>query len=146
MASEVVYGIVDPHLVFIPRNLAEELAAVHRAASEASAWGGLREAMPRRHYDEAIAQLGEEPAASEEFASDQIPGLSEGDWPEWPAQEMLNWMPAQAQALGSVEDSTLNGSFLALDPQKAEEVVSAVEEVGYKCFEDDLLVQEASGY
>jgi len=29
------------------------------------------------------------------FDVDVLPGFTEGDWPEWPEQKMLDWLPAE---------------------------------------------------
>ncbi len=44
-----------------------------------------------------------------------LPGLADGDWAIWPAQDMLDRIPAEIQAeLGHVKNSVITGPFLAL--------------------------------
>jgi hypothetical protein len=70
--------------------------------------------------------------------------VCDGDWPEWPQQEMLKWMPTDLPG-ARVEMSVLNGSFLELDPAHEAEIVAAVEAAGYRCIKDESLVQQACG-
>ena len=91
--------------------------------------------------------LGERmPIDSDKFESDWLPGLTDGDWPEWPAQEALRWVPRDIkQRFGKSVSSVINGPFLTLDPSRASEIVAAMEELGYACERDDALVAAASG-
>ena len=44
------------------------------------------------------------------FDVDLLPGFTEGDWPEWPEQKMLDWLPAKiCREYGQIESSVLNG-------------------------------------
>lgn len=86
------------------------------------------------------------PIDSDKFESDWLPGFTDGDWPEWPAQEALRWVPRDIQQrFGKSASSVINGPFLTLDPSKANEIIAAMEELGYVCERNDLLVRLASG-
>ncbi len=74
-----------------------------------------------------------------------IPGFEDGDYPEWPAQEMLDWMPEEASRFGEYTNSVLNGPFLVIPPDKESAIVDALEAAGYTCERNDPLVQTASG-
>lgn len=87
------------------------------------------------------------PIDSDRFKAEQLPGFSDGDWPEWPAQQALDWVPPEIQRrFGKTNSSVLNGPFLELDPQRAAEIIAAMEEVDYVCERNDALVQSASGH
>lgn len=155
--TELVYGEAAEKLVFIPKGTAEELAYLWGALGRSRTWGEFRrmlEAFPPlltellEHYsvyyeDEPYVI----PAGDEPFNPDDIPCHADGDWPAWPAQDMLDWMPAELQKLwGRVEWSTLNGPYLELNTRDEEAVVAALIQRGYTCVRDDGTVQRASGY
>jgi hypothetical protein len=50
----LVYGQVDDYLVFIPRQRAIELAAVHSALQSAKTWGEFRAQVMPRDYEDAL--------------------------------------------------------------------------------------------
>ena len=57
------------------------------------------------------------PTDDDVFDAVDIPGFCDGDWPNWPAQEMLEemleWVPKLMQEkYGNQITSTLNGPFL----------------------------------
>jgi hypothetical protein len=101
----VVYGDIDPCLVFIPREAADELAGLRRVLSEAATWGDFTSHVAQGRFEDVVSRIERRPADEEPFDADMIPGYADGDWPEWPAQQMLQWMPPEAWAYGSVEDS-----------------------------------------
>ena len=141
----------DDELVLIPEDQALELAEVQEAIRRAATWGELKSLLPRRRwlqivqgYDEADEPL---PADAESFDVDKLPGYADGDWPEWPAQEMLRWMPKEIQErFGDVGASMVSGDSLLIDPASEIDVVAALEKAGYICRRDDKLVALASGY
>lgn len=102
------------------------------------------EKMARKAYD-SIGLGQERPGAQEPFNEDMIRGIRDGDWPEWPAQEMLHWVPESVQIFGNVRDSCLNGDFLWLDWEKEAEIVTAMADAGYSCRRDDELIEAAHG-
>lgn len=66
------------------------------------------------------------------------------DWPAFPMQEMLEWMPPDIQQqYGEVENTMLDGPQLIIDSGQKSEIVLALEKQGYVCREDDLLVSIA---
>jgi len=91
----------------------------------------------REHFDDGL------PAAQEPFDADELPGFAEGDWPTWPKQGMLEWLPPSVQELGTVKDTLLTGSFLHLDHDRQDEVIEALAAEGIECREytEDLVVR-----
>lgn len=80
------------------------------------------------------------------FDPDSIPGYADGDWPAWPARDMLHWMPEEVKnEYGRVDSSVLNGFFLWLDPDMKHEIASALENHVYQRREDDDFVALAYG-
>ena len=102
------------------------------------------ERVARRVYEQM--GVAEQHAGDEAFDANTIWGYQDGDWPEWPAQDMIQWVPESVQQqFGSVVDSTLNGSYLMFDPEQEIELVAAMDELGFTCRRDDVLIEAANG-
>ena len=83
---------------------------------------------------------------SDPFSPQQVPGYSDGDWPDWPEQEMLEWLPPSIIRLGLIRATRLNGNFLVLDPLRAQEIIAAMEAFGHECRLNHELVKRICGY
>lgn len=71
-ARDLVYGELNGNLLFIPRDRAEYLAAIHRALWSSSTWGEVRDRMPPGAYEELVAISGAaELPDFEEFYDDE---------------------------------------------------------------------------
>ena len=87
------------------------------------------------------------PLDDDGFNPETIPGLSDGDWPDWAEQLALRWLPEDViERFGKVEDSVLNGFFLIFNPANAPAIIAALEAQGYQCAWDEELVARACGY
>jgi hypothetical protein len=145
----LVYGeVTDYQLVFIPKSQAQDLAAVQGALAASETWEEFEWNLPYRYWLQVVENLEEPlPAGKDRFNRNDVPGVEDGYWPEWPAHEMLNWMPRDIQdRFGEVGRSMVNDDCLLIDPKSEREVVAAVEDAGYVCVRDDELVKQASGY
>jgi hypothetical protein len=101
------------------------------------------ESEARRVFDR---MKGSAHAGVAEFSPDMIYGYQDGDWPEWPAQDMEGWVPESVQeAFGSIVDTMLGGSYLRLDPKREGEIISAMARAGFDCSRDDDLTRSACG-
>jgi hypothetical protein len=138
--------VFDDGLVVMRLSEAHRLAELNDALELSSTWGEFlarvsddRETTSylREQYD------GDLPAAQEPFDADEVPGFAEGDWPTWPKQGMLEWLPSPVQELGTVKDMLLTGSFLHFDEDRQDEVIEALTAEGIECREDteDLVVR-----
>ena len=147
----LVYGVVERSIVVIELERAEELAATWRAICSASTWGELRGQLPAARWEALVKTLEENgddiPSNDSAFNPYDIPGLADGDYPEWPAQEMVEWMPREIldQPFSKVELSVQNGEFLTLDPAREVDIVAALRAAGFQCEKNQLLVDAASG-
>lgn len=163
-AKDLVYAAFpadsDGDLIFIPKTQAKRLAQIHLAARSAT-WGEFRSKLPDGVWKEIAEDIyeeewplrkgqtaeredGNEPLADEPLDSDDIPGYEESDWPEWPVQQMLDWVPKLIQqAFGTVEATRISGDYLHLDPTREREIVAAFEQAGYRCTKDEALVLAA---
>lgn len=154
-SETLAFGLVprggeQGNLVFIPQLEAKRLAAIHTAIASAQTWGHFCERMPANDLLEVkanIIECGESlPEDSDEFHIDLIPGLTDGDWPDWPEQKMLDWLPAEfCQRYGKVESSVLNGPYLTLDITRSPEILDALECTGFELRFDEELVRKACG-
>ncbi len=87
------------------------------------------------------------PNDNDDFDRADIPRFCDGDWPDCPQQEMLNWVPTVIQkTYGQGIDSTLNGPFLTFRIEDEKEIVKAFTELGYRCQNDDRFVRQACGH
>jgi len=136
-------------LVFIPEADALRLAAIHRAIATAETWGDFVDAIPPEEldtvYDRAFDETERLPNRSAKFDPDLL-GVCEGDYPDWPEQKMLDWLPAHVcREFGRTDSSVLNGPFLSLDVRRTPEILAALERAGFECRLDEELVGRASG-
>jgi hypothetical protein len=153
--KDLVHGEIDDYLVFIPRTEALRLVAVHRAINTSRTWGELKQSMPAGAYEQVVKLLREdqelpaswEPDAGAEFEADNIPGFTDRDWPEWPAQDALTWVPRDMQErFGRKDASVANGDYLELAVEHEAAIVTAFGEHGYTCTRDQELVLRAYVY
>jgi hypothetical protein len=95
--SDLVFGVIrdaagEDTLVFIPVGRALQLAAIHRAIKVAKTWRQFREMIPAEDWNELLAEFREDdwtPDPDEAFDCFALPGCEDGDYPEWPQQEMM---------------------------------------------------------
>lgn len=155
LPDDIVYGeAFDGGLVFIERAEAEAIARKWQAANSATTWGELRALSPEA-YDELLERLpsdedsgdgADAPADENAFDASAIEAVQEGHWPEWPAQDMSRWMPAEIQeTFGQKADTLWNGSFLKFEPADEGAIVARLEALGYRCVADPELVARACG-
>ncbi|HSF47556.1 MAG TPA: hypothetical protein VLA73_04265, partial [Burkholderiales bacterium] len=152
--DDLVVG-VDPNdgLVLISRGDAEALAQKWSAVRQAKSWGELRELCPNAYAELAQMEVDRDdleqimtPNDSEPFDADQINAICDGNWPEWPASDMLDWLPDDlCEELGEIQDSAYNGSYLYLPADQYAEVIAALETRGYRCVPDQVLIDRAHG-
>lgn len=145
--ARAVIGELNGSLVLVRQDEAEWLARVHRALNTTSTWGEFLDAVgDDQHMREQLQEWELDPDRSDAFDRDAVPGVSDGDWPAWPQQEMLTWLPDAVRDLGTVEASRISGDALELPPGTKPEVVKLMTAAGYEVVEDQALVEVASGY
>lgn len=158
--EELVYAILgeSDEGVFVPEGEAKAALALRLALRDAQTWGELRAAVNEERFAEIIERcvLGfdedenEEPimpADDDEFYAELISGYEDGDWPDWPAAQMAEWMPSDLAEEYLAEIGTrLNGSYFAVAQDLVDELVAELEDLGHPCRRDDDLVAFISGY
>lgn len=140
----LVYGVGLTRLIFMPRQRALDIAQAYEAVDSSATWGELMNRLPSYMRDELVDFFEEAPDGSEAFERDDVPGLADGDWPGFPAQEMLEWMPRDIQQrFGKIETTVFNGDYLELDSSREQEIVVALEQNGFECIADQQLIGRA---
>jgi hypothetical protein len=83
------------------------------------------------------------PLDHDEFHIEHVPGAVNGYWPERPEQAMLRWLPPLICGRFGCRGATRQlGDCLFFDPQRAPEILAALEAAGYCCrWEEDLVRQ-----
>jgi hypothetical protein len=72
--------------------------------------------------------------------------MSDGTWPEWPPSLVFDWMPEPIWSeFGDVEHCLHDYSYPKYSPGKREAVCKRLEECGFKCLGNPLLVQPSCG-
>jgi hypothetical protein len=145
----VVYDEFNGGLVFIPKSEAERLAWLNDALEESRTWGEFYARV--RDDDDTQEYLAyqyedERPDPDQPFDAEDLMGPSEGDWPAWPNQKMLDWLPDSVLALGDHGRSAVSGPMVEFDPRSLRDVIDACAAEGIRCVEDDDgLVTRACG-
>lgn len=152
-ASKLVFGVIRggagiDTLVFIPEEQATELAAIHFAIARAKTWRQFAEMIPASVWSHLLRDL-EDTDSTPDLDSTFDPGMigvEDGDWPDWPEQKMMQWLPPEAVArYATVHQSVINGPFLSINPSRLAEVVEALESAGHTCYRNEALVGRACG-
>jgi hypothetical protein len=153
----LIYGVFQAEEVaFIPRRRALELALVWRALDSAQTWGDFKRIVPAHIYEEVVEALKEssvisasdrEPDADAPFYRDDIPGHADGDWPPYPPQQMLDWVPQDIQTTyGKIVTTPFNGDYLYFPAGETAKVLAALAAYGYTFELNENLVKDASGH
>ncbi len=149
MREHLVYGSPGgASLLFIPRDDALEGARLQWALHRARTWRGFKQMAGEARFEEAMERAEcDVPDMCAPFYPDAIKGYEDGGWPNWYAQEMLYWMPESVQEqFGQMDEARFDGYFLSLRLDSEAEIVAALEQHGYRCTRDDVLVNKATGY
>ena len=139
-------------VILIPDGLCQDLLQIRKALATSQNWQEFLDALPvedleiiREYFEEDERFAGKQPAEVP-FDQDQIDLVCDGDWPAWPQQRMLNWVPEAIQEqFGEVADTRLNGQYLEIPEEKLQAVIQALEAHGYQCRVDDQAVLTAVG-
>jgi hypothetical protein len=150
--TRLVYGLLDrgPNgrsLVFIPEPEALRLANFHRAVRSSKTWGDFYDRVPAsdlKELDEVWDECDGRPERSEKFDCERVVG--DGDWPPWPEQEMMQWLPREVWLrYAKKETSVINGHYITIDPAHEREIIAELESFGFVCRRNNRLVKTACG-
>jgi hypothetical protein len=147
---DIVYRIIEgtygpENGVFAERGRAEYVAHIYKALQDSKTWGELRRNLPdgewvdhfQVYFDDHEEEI---PADDELFDAEEAPGYAEGHYPAWVAQEQLYWFPKELidKYGGDVDTSVLNGDFLELPADKAEQIADELRAMGHTVEPADL--------
>jgi hypothetical protein len=150
-SHSVVYGTIGDDLVFIPEPRARFLAKVWHALLTSNTWGALKKRAPRTAYDEirehnADALEPSEMRPTAVFDYYEMTGVPSGDYPGFPRQEMLAWLPEDIQLdFGHAGTTALTGEFLRLNPDDATAILRRLQQAGFRCRRNQRLMDQAHG-
>ena len=146
---KLVFENIGGSLVFIEFDKAKELAKFWEDMRTTSTWGEFKLKSPYRYEDlVCLCYEGEQPEDTEPFPGTDIPVMNDGDYPEWPAQLMLSFLPKEIinSSFAKVQNSVHNGQYLELDAKMEGQIVKILTSKGYEVKKDEKLVRLASGY
>jgi hypothetical protein len=136
-ADHVIHATLEgDQVVFTPAWLARRLDAIHGA----NTWARLRKAIGDAEYRTIVSRYLDcqdtddpvEPRPRQHLVLAEIPGYSDGDWPEYPRQVMLDWLPPDIiERFGTIEPTMLNGNTLHLPASAADAIARALAGHGY---------------
>jgi hypothetical protein len=153
----LVYGVFQAdELAFIPKQQALDLAQLWRALDSAQTWADFKRMVPDHVYAGVVELIQDSPGSTlsdagpdpqAPFDRDDIPGHADGDWPPFPPQQMLDWVPQEIQArYGRTITTVFNGDYLCFAANDAADIVRALEQHGYTCEPNENLVKDATGH
>ena len=145
---ELVYGEYGDELVVMPADRARYLALTWKAMVKAKTWGALRTLAPPKAYREILA-FQESPRsirARHPFDYYEMTPVPDGDYPGFPKQEVMNWMPAEVlRTCCRMAVTAVNGDYPSFDPIQTREVVASLRRHGYRCRRNQRLIEAAHG-
>ena len=141
--TDIVYRVVaiaSDSVTFARRSDAEEVALIWTALKTAKTWGEFRAKLPDGEWEANLEDFFDEsPPDEEPFDAGEVPGHLDGDYPQWLRQTMLEWFPPELiDKYGDIQTSVLNGEFLDLPADKAEEIVADLRAMGHTVTPTDL--------
>lgn len=128
--------------LFAERSTAERVAATYAAIDSSTSWTDFRTALPDGEWELILENTETEPADwTEPYTADDVPGYSDGDYPEWIAHTTLDWFPREliVKHGGEIEDSVHNGFFLTLPAESAPAVAADLRAMGHRVEETSLV-------
>ena len=134
---DLIYGNrPDTNLVFMERSKALENFAFWAAVT----WGDFRKSAPAL-YEWALGYEDEDTAPADDDELDHEPLSADGDFPYFPDQLMLDFIPEFVQQrFGRIEWTVHNGEVLELKAVHEREIVAALLSQGFSCERDQALV------
>ena len=159
--KKIVYGITNLGLLFVPESRAKKLAESNKALLSAKTWGEFKELVSQEMYEfylvnSAYYEGPSEPEDGEYAPYDIAPEtpftpndvVTYDALPAYPEIEMSEWIPEEIQAkfgrktrYSAMDVNVPEGDILVLDETQMDEIVAALEKLGYECRrEEDMLM------
>ena len=132
----------EDSVIFAPIHRVTTLTTIHDAVRSSSRWGQFREKVSDSIYRQAVSVSGNdhEPLPNDHL---EIEAYDDGDWPGFLAQEMINWMPKDAQALGIIKPTIFNGDYLLLNEDDLDQIIGILTLKGYQIVQNESSLRKA---
>lgn len=148
----LTYGEVYGKLIFLPSETASGLSALWAVLKSAKTWDDLEQGLPdhrveeiRERYMGGDAEL-DEITGDAPFDLEEIPAISDGNWPEWPEQMMLEVIPQDVtKEFGDIQDSQHDGWYVQFKMADEAGIVGKLKDLGYKLTRDDAMIRGVFG-
>ena len=158
--KKIVYGITNLGLLFVPESRAKELAESNKALLTAKTWGEFKELVSQEMYEFYLVNSAHYEGPGEPKDGDYTPyGIAPETpftpndvvtydaLPAYPEIEMSEWMPEDVQAkfgrktrYSAMDINVPEGVILVLKEKQMDQIVAALEKLGYECRRDDDLL------
>lgn len=162
--SQIMYGITNLGLLFVPVARAHELADANRALLTAKTWGEFKSLVSKNLYEFYLtrSELYEGPEEPEDgdFTPFDLPAETlftpndvfyADERPAYPEIEMTEWMPEEIQEkygrklrYSSMDMNVPSGEILVLKENQMDAIVAELEKLGFVCKRDDVLLMAAT--
>lgn len=139
--KHLVYTVAaNKGLVIARLDRAEFISRIYTALSKSITWGEFRRAMPKAAYSELLPRISERyrdnglpmPKNADRFDSSDVPGVCDGDYPDWLQTEMDSVLPeAILDEFGEWSTTMLNGGYCHIDPKHLPAIKARLEQLGY---------------
>ena len=156
----IIYGITNLGLLFVPESRAKELAESNKALLTAKTWGEFKSLVSQEMYEFYLVNSafygGPDEPEDGHYAPYDIPSetpftpndvVTYDALPAYPEIEMSEWMPKEIQAkfgrkmsYSAMDINVPDGDILVLDEKQMDEIMAALEKLGYECMRDDDLL------
>lgn len=122
------YGCWGGQFIFVPERKASDLDQLYEAIRQADTWSDFESALPSasgsfswtffKSLSKTMSRGRTKPRPTPLLSTPTaFRAIADGDWPAWPAQEMLDWMPEKVkEEYERVDSSVLNGIFAPVRP------------------------------
>jgi hypothetical protein len=115
------------------------VSQIYKALRDSRTWGEFRQNMPAAEYSRLLAEWQEngddraEAGDGDPFdGPDDMPEVSDGDYPPWLQSEMDKIIPKELlREFGAYTSTRLNGDFYHIDPGKLPQLKPRLEHLGY---------------
>ncbi len=158
--KKIVYGITNLGLLFVPESRAKELAESNKALLTAKTWGEFKELVSQEMYEFYLVNSAHYEGPGEPKDGDYTPYdiapetpftpndvVTYDALPAYPEIEMSEWMPEDVQAkfgrktrYSAMDINVPEGVILVLKEKQMDQIVAALEKLGYECRRDDDLL------
>jgi len=119
---------------------------IRLAIEESKTWGEFLNSLPPHIDSEVKSNLDASDDPKRKFEADGVPGYADGDWPAFPNQLMIDFLPKSVIAMGKIESTIFDGDRLDIPERNASAACAELRRLGWNVERDDQKVIRAVGY